>query len=232
MLAIYISKSYGRDLSLSMHVELVDYHYNLSYRISMHDLIHDLVQSLAEGELSIVNSSTENISENVRHLPVLELCQNGSTMLRKLNKVRTLTARGIIIDESFFHTCLSRLKYLRMLGLFDLSLKGLPSSIGTLKHLRYLDLAGNDEIKKLPNTICKLQSLQSLGLLGCENLENLPRSNLTCLRLLFLTTKQTSFSENGVGCLKSLRFLCIWNCGNLMSLPSDMSYLAALLTPL
>ncbi|VVA36223.1 PREDICTED: disease resistance [Prunus dulcis] len=150
------------------HVELVDYHYNLSYRISMHDLIHDLVQSLAEGELSIVNSSTENISENVRHLPVLELCPNGSTMLRKLNKVRTLTARGIIIDESFFHTCLSRFKYLRMLGLFDLSLKGLPSSIGTLKHLRYLDLAGNDEIKKLPNTICKLQSLQSLGLLGCE----------------------------------------------------------------
>lgn len=218
--------------SFFQHVELVDYHYNLSYRFPMHDLIHDLVQSLAEGELSIVNSSTENISENVSHLPVLELCQNGSTMLRKLNKVRTLTARGIIIDESFLHTCLSRFQYLRMLGLFDLSLKGLPSSIGTLKHLRYLDLAGNDEIKKLPNTICKLQSLQSLGLLGCENLENLPRdtSNLTCLRLLFLTTKQTSFSENGVRCLKSLRFLCIWNCGNLMSLPSDMSYLAALRT--
>ncbi|XP_021803429.1 putative disease resistance protein RGA4 [Prunus avium] len=121
-------------------------------------------------------------------------------------------------------------KYLRVVELDRCSLQVLPSSIGSLKHLRYLNLSINEEITKVPNAICRLQSLQTLYLDGCENLEELPRdiSELISLRTLDLTTKQTNFPENGVGCLKSLRFLGIFECSNLNSLPRETSYLASL----
>ncbi|KAB2608213.1 disease resistance protein RGA2-like [Pyrus ussuriensis x Pyrus communis] len=78
----------------------------------------------------------------------------------------------------------------------------------------------------------RLLNLQSLNLFGCVNLEEFPRDmrNLISLRWLELTTKQSSFPENGVGSLTSLRFLSIWECSNLMCLPRDTSYLASLRT--
>uniref|UniRef100_A0A2N9I7I2 Uncharacterized protein n=1 Tax=Fagus sylvatica TaxID=28930 RepID=A0A2N9I7I2_FAGSY len=66
-------------------------------------------------------------------------------------------------------------KHLRRLDLRFSTLEALPSSIGTLKHLRYLNLAGNTHIKKLPNSICDLQNLESLILFGYDELEELPR---------------------------------------------------------
>ncbi|CAL2272380.1 unnamed protein product [Prunus armeniaca] len=205
--------------------------WTMFYKFDMHDLIHDLVQSVAQGECFTVKSTnTKDISENIRHLTVLEAGQNVSTTLQKLNKVRTITAEETKIDESFMCTCFSRLKYLRVVGLPTCSLQVLPSSIGSLKHLRYLDLTSNKAITKLPNAICRLQSLQTLYLADCENLEELPRdiSKLISLITLELTTKQTSFPKNGVGCLKSLRCLAISGCSNLTSLPHETSYLASL----
>ncbi|ONH95306.1 hypothetical protein PRUPE_7G062600 [Prunus persica] len=206
---------------------------NIYCRFDMHDLIHDLVQSIAQGECFTVKSAnTKDISENVRHLTVLEAGHNVSTTLQKLNKVRTLISAQTKIDESFMRTCFSGFKYLRVLQLPTCSLQVLPSSIGSLKHLRYLGISFNEAITKLPSAICKLQSLQTLRFLGCDNLEELPRdiSKLLSLTSLELTTKQTSFPKNGVGCLKSLRFLGIVKCSNLTSLPRETSYLASLQT--
>ncbi|CAL9025751.1 unnamed protein product [Prunus brigantina] len=220
-----IGELYFKDLwARSFFQNVVDYH--VLYEFDMHDLIHDLVQSVAQGECFTVKSAnTKDISENIRHLTFLEADQNVSTTLQKLNKVRTVAANIIDIDESFLHTCFSRFKYL-------CSLQVLPSSIGSLKHLRYLDLSYNEAITKLPDAICKLQSLQTLNLIGCVNLEELPRdiSKLISLTSLWLMTKQTSFTENGAGCLKSLRFLYITKCSNLTSLPCETSYLASLRT--
>ncbi|KAB2608232.1 disease resistance protein RGA2-like [Pyrus ussuriensis x Pyrus communis] len=204
------------------------------YQFDMHDLIHDLVQSVAQGEsLTVDSAGTKGVSENVRHLTFLEDGQNVSTTLQKLNKVRTLSVHSCEnIDQSFLSTCISRFKYLRCLGLVNASWELLPSSIGSLKHLRSLILAGNEKITALPNSICKLQSLQTLVLSGCVNLEELPRDmrKLISLRSLVITTKQSSFPENGVGCLTSLRFLVIMECSNLTCLPRDMSYLTSLRT--
>ncbi|KAB2604323.1 disease resistance protein RGA1 [Pyrus ussuriensis x Pyrus communis] len=74
--------------------------------------------------------------------------------------------------------------------------------------------------------------LQSLNFYKCVNLEELPRNmrKLISLRWLELTTKQSSFPENGVGCLTSLRYLSIWKCSNLTCLPRDTSFLASLHT--
>ncbi|KAM1321273.1 hypothetical protein ACFX2F_014368 [Malus domestica] len=174
----------------------------------MHHLTHDLVQSFAQGERLIVESAgTKGVSENVRHLTFLEIGQNVSTTLQKLNKVRTIAVESCInTDESFLRTCISRFKYQRWLRIVNASLELLPSSIGSLKHLRSLNLTKIERITELPNSICKLQSLQTLILARCMNLEELPRdmSKLISLRYLALTTKQSSFPQNRVGCLTSL----------------------------
>ncbi|CAN6576059.1 unnamed protein product [Malus baccata var. baccata] len=207
--------------------------FRLLCKFDMHDLIHDLARSVAQDECFAVDfEGTKEISENVRHLSVCRPAQNVPSILDKRNRLRSITLLDIDINESFLQTCFSRFKYLRMLVLFDSTFEAFPSSIVSLKHMRYLDLTGNERITKLPDAVCKLQSLEILSVLGCVNLEELPRdiSKLISLRWLEVTTKQTSFPDNGVGCMKSLRYLFITDCGNLTSLPRDMSYLAALHT--
>lgn len=213
--------------------EKVRCYFDISYKFDMHDLIHDLVQSVAQEECSTVDyAGTKAISENVRHLSFSEFGQNVSRTLRKFNKVRIISGDKIVIEASLLHSCFSRFKYLSVLKLYKIALEVLPRSIGRLKHLRYLGLTGNEAINKLPNEICKLQSLQTLFLGHCKNLEELPReiNNLISLRSLVLTTKQTSFQKNRLGCLKSLRYLFIVECSNLTSFLREMSYLIALRT--
>ncbi|KAB2630431.1 disease resistance protein RGA3 [Pyrus ussuriensis x Pyrus communis] len=202
-------------------------------KFRMHDLIHDLVRSVTQDECFTVDfEGTKGISESVRHWSFWEPAENVLSILHKQNRLRSITAKGIDINESFLQTCFSRFKYLRMLVLFDTTFEDFPSSIVSLKHMRLLDLSGNERITKLPNSVCKLQSLEILCVDGCVNLEELPRdiSKLISLGVLYITTKQASFLENGVGCMKSLRYLYIRDCGNLTSLPRDTSYLAALHT--
>ncbi|XP_062006430.1 disease resistance protein RGA2-like [Rosa rugosa] len=231
-----VGEQYFKELwarSFFENVETVEDEFDLYYKFSMHDLIYDLVQSIGQDEWSVVDSSTKDIVENVRHLSFLEFDNilMVPTILQKLKKVRSITTvKEVTIDESFLDTCFSKFKYLRVLRFVELSLE-LPSSIGALKHLRYLYLE-EGEMTKLPNAICKLQSLQILFFSKCENIEELPRDmgNLISLRLLMMTTKEACFQDNGVGCLKSLRLLAIVNCGNLISLPREMNYLSALRT--
>ncbi|PRQ44726.1 putative P-loop containing nucleoside triphosphate hydrolase, leucine-rich repeat domain, L [Rosa chinensis] len=204
-----VGEQYFKELwarSFFENVKIVEDNYDIHYEFSMHDLIYDLVRSIGQDEWSVVDSGTKGIVENVRHLSFFEFDNKlmVSTMLQKLKKVRSIyTIEKAPIDESFLDTCFSKFKYLRVLR-FDglpLNLKELPSSIGTLKHLRYMYLE-TGEMTKLPNAICKLQSLQALTFGVCENIQELPRdmSNLISLRLLSMTTKEACFQDNGLSC--------------------------------
>ena len=121
---------------------------------------------------------------------------------------------GININESLVETCILRFKHLHLLNLRYSKLDTLSSSIGTLKHLRYLNLRGNRKIKKLPNSICDLQNLETLILWDCEDLEELPRDirKMVSIRYFGITTRQTHLPSKGIECMCSLQHLSFYRC--------------------
>uniref|UniRef100_A0A199UBN9 Disease resistance protein RGA3 n=1 Tax=Manihot esculenta TaxID=3983 RepID=A0A199UBN9_MANES len=206
-------------------------------KCKMHDLIHDLALSITQNECSMFLDSTQQIAKSVRHVsfPHPEsLPKDVPKSLQNLECMRTICfineRRERISSEMFIKTCCSRFQYLRVLDLSYSSFEELPASIGNLKHLKYLSLWRHFNIKRLPNSICKLQSLQTLLLCRCWNLQELPKDirSMINLRFLWITTEQKYFPTGGIGCLKSLRFLFITECGNLEYLFEDMQGLKKL----
>lgn len=223
------------------------------YTFKMHDLIHDLAILVAQEECSVVELGNKNIAGTIRYLSFLEMGQGVPNYLDKLTKVRTIMPTGVQpLPMSLVEVCISRFNYLRLLDLSDSSIEVLPSSIGTLKHLRYLNLSYNINIKKLPNSICKLHNLQTLLLHGCSRLERLSKGtgNMISLRYLAVTSKYLCLLENesfkslrslslfsclkvkvlfqGMdGCLTNLRTLVICDCPSLTSLPFNIKHLTA-----
>ncbi|KAM3683777.1 hypothetical protein ACJW31_12G174300 [Castanea mollissima] len=209
--------------------DYIDLGYMREFKI--YDLAHDLALSLAQSECLIINCQIQNISKKVWHLSYTDNTWQNENVLKCLQKSKSLrtilsVVEGVGPTKSFVDSCVSKFRYLRVLDLSDSSFKVLPSSIGTMKHLRLLDLSSNCRIHKLPNSICKLQNLEVLNLSGCEKLEELPKDirYLIRLRNFFVTTKQKSLS----GCPNSLRFLALSNCGNLESLVETMQVCTSL----
>ncbi|KAL5543329.1 hypothetical protein UlMin_007113 [Ulmus minor] len=88
--------------------------------------------------------------------------------------------------ESVSDVLISNFASLRALELHDFGIQSLPDNIDRLKHLRYLDVSRNPDIKLLPNSITKLLNLQTLKLSSCFGLRELPKDmkNLIHLRHL------------------------------------------------
>ncbi|KAJ6435173.1 hypothetical protein OIU84_000402 [Salix udensis] len=110
----------------------------------------------------------------------------------------------------------------------DLELKAFPERVGALKHLRYLNFAGNAKMKRLQKSIFKLQSLQAMVI--SVGLEELPKDvrYMISLGFLFLVTKQKRLPEGGIGCLECIQTLVISYCENLENLCEDMQGLKSL----
>ncbi|XP_048127771.1 putative disease resistance protein RGA3 [Rhodamnia argentea] len=203
--------------------------------LRMHDLIHELAVSVAQTETANKKVRAQDISLTTRHVsfpdPSLLPKDEVSRCLGKLSRVRTifLSEKGSS-GEFFLERCISRFQRLRVLWLQNSSFDQLPSSIGGLKHLRYLSLSCNFNIKKLPKSVCELRNLQCLDLIGCTKLDELPADmkNMISLRVLWITTKQQRLPESGIGCLTSLRWLFIGCCENLEALFDDIQSLTSL----
>ncbi|KAM7460277.1 hypothetical protein LguiA_026360 [Lonicera macranthoides] len=204
--------------------------------IRMHDLVHDLALSVAGKEVSHVNYDTRNIFRGTRHLQFSAVRLEGKEFphfLLKLNKVRSFSFQFEVgpISKTFLDTLIKTFSCLRVLDLCGSKFEELSSSVGTLKHLRFLSLLDNNIIKALPNTICNLVNLQTLMLRGCAMLHDLPRDfgNLSSLIYLDLTSKMTSFPEKGhAEGLRSLQSLFFASCCDLESLMGGMKNLTAL----
>ncbi|XVF41676.1 hypothetical protein PTKIN_Ptkin01aG0299100 [Pterospermum kingtungense] len=180
----------------------------------------DLEDIVAKNECCIINSCNKKIPQGVRHLCLDKVNFVEENICRSfldspnLSQMRTLVFRGPS-SECFIEKCVARCQKLRVLDLRGANFHVVPRKIASLKHLRYLDLEGNSNIKKLLKSIGKLQSLQTLVI--DEELEELPRDMryLINLRMLVMSTRHRVLREKGLEHLQSLRYLIIGGCVNL-----------------
>ncbi|WMV43262.1 hypothetical protein MTR67_036647 [Solanum verrucosum] len=97
----------------------------------MHDLIHDLARFVFSARAS---------SSNIREINVKIYSHMMSIGFAK-------------VESSYSHLLVENFVSLRVLNLSNLELNQLPSSIGDLVHLRYLDLSDNFRICSLPKQL-------------------------------------------------------------------------------
>ena len=216
-----VANQYLKELhSRSFLQDFQNFHTFDTFRL--HDLVHDLALFVANDECLHVNSNTQSIPDNVRHLSFAESRLFGNLVIKKSVAVRTVLFPNGAEDangEALLNTCLSKFKCLRALSLRGAIFETLPRTIAKLKHLRYLDIGENLKIKRLPESICKLQSLQVLNLSGCMELEALPKGlrKLISLRHLEFSVKQSVLPVNEIASLGSLETLGVNSCYNVES---------------
>ncbi|KAM3704563.1 hypothetical protein ACJW31_03G014800 [Castanea mollissima] len=183
----------------------------------MHDLMNDLAK-WAAGDLCYRLEDQlggSKISTKVRHFSYIL----SSNYIKKFDDFpKDMHLRTFLLLSSRFIgnltnsdaiSLLPQLRCLRVLSLSRYESFELPSSIGDLKHLRYLNLS-YAKITCLPESTSSLCNLQTLILKDCSNLTKLPEKieNLVNLRHLDITNANSIIEMPvGIAKLKSLRTL-------------------------
>ncbi|KAG5539279.1 hypothetical protein RHGRI_019741 [Rhododendron griersonianum] len=175
-------------------------------RFVMHDLINDLAQFVARRicfrmEEKLENNEGHTIITKARHSSYVRGYQDGIQKFEIFQKAKNLRSflpfglrdRGTNQSTSYLTShvplqLLPRLRRLRVLSLRRYRICELSSSIGYLKHVRFLDLTCA-LIATLPESVSTLYNLQTLILIDCRNLSKLPTnmSNPINLRHLDVT---------------------------------------------
>nr|XP_048329635.1 putative disease resistance RPP13-like protein 1 isoform X4 [Ziziphus jujuba var. spinosa] len=153
----------------------------------MHDLVNDLA-SFVSGEfcLRMDDGSLKGITKKTRHLSCLT---SKSHDVKKLEEYLSEN-KSLLLSECR-------------------RLYRLSSSIGNLKHLRYLNLAMCSEIKEIPDSLCDLHDLHTLILTNCNSLSRLPTDMSRLVNLHYLYFFGTAVREMPpqMGKLKHLQCL-------------------------
>ncbi|XP_058079905.1 putative disease resistance RPP13-like protein 1 [Magnolia sinica] len=178
---------------------------------TIHDLCHDLAQFIAKNEYCIFeNGMSDSSSATARHSSFIVNWETSEipAPLCNAKKLRTLLQIGESKIDSIPDHLFQCARSLRALYLHT-RIKELPSSIGLLKHLRYLDMSYSDVVE-LPESVTCLHNLQTLKLNCCSELQRLPSgmSAMVHLRHLeFNHTRSLKYLPKGLGRISSLRTL-------------------------
>jgi len=146
----------------------------------IHDLMHDMAQLVSKEDCFIVKNASdiEMVPQNVRHLSILRSCDvklSNLLSLCKHKKLRILLCNKSLASETLYPVMnywFSGFQYLRVI--FCASTKGLPESIGNLKHLRYLEIPRGCHFDRFPSSFCSLYNLQIFYARKCKFV-SLPR---------------------------------------------------------
>ncbi|KAL7166647.1 hypothetical protein ACSBR2_037333 [Camellia fascicularis] len=214
---------------ISFFQEVKNYKADICFE--MHDLVHDLAQSIMKDECEMIefNSSSNISNEKVRHVTlVVGPGDNFNKTFHKVESLRTLRLqcpRTFSLEDDKFLCDFRKFGSLRAFDAAARGMKELPSSIGNLKHLRYLNLYYS-LINQLPDSICSLLNLQTLILDHCEDLERLPQNMmyLRSLRHLYLLDCPLIEMPQKIGQLTNLKTLTEFVVGK----STDCSLLAEL----
>ncbi|XP_062173606.1 putative disease resistance protein RGA3 [Alnus glutinosa] len=127
----------------------------------IHDLIHDLAISVAGSLITTLDDNETNIDEKTRQVSVACHISSSSsqvlTLWYKATRMRTFLHLGVYFEANIdCDATFSSSKFLRVLDLHEIQTLQNLSSIGKLKHLRYIDFSGNYKIEKLPDSITRL----------------------------------------------------------------------------
>ncbi|GKV38002.1 hypothetical protein SLEP1_g45960 [Rubroshorea leprosula] len=179
----------------------------------MHDLIHDLATSNSKSETLILKAGSESNIAHVRHLNLVDAEEMvPANFVEVAGKLHSLFLKGDILGKMP-----DRFKRLRILSfekgsLWRINIEQLPTWIGKMKHLRYLDIS-NTNIKELPQFIMELYSLQTLRFMYCSWIVKQPEGveNLVSLRHIYFSKK--SCMPLRIGRLKDLQTLQLFVVG-------------------
>ncbi|KAJ0972983.1 hypothetical protein J5N97_020942 [Dioscorea zingiberensis] len=180
----------------------------------IHDLMHDLAlcivgdEIITGGESFGLGQSVEsiNIPKRTRHL----LWPSPSSV--KFSNCQSIRTFAMTNKVSY-----GEIKWRTLRALSVKSSSAQLASRGNWQLLRYLDLSGSHNLKKLPETICMLVNLQILKLDNCSSLIELPKRMryMSSLRHLHLERCYTLRSmPPGLGQLKCLKTLTMYIVGS------------------
>jgi Leucine-rich repeat (LRR) protein len=116
---------------------------------------------------------------------------------------------------------------IRYLYLNGTAIEELPSSIGGLRELIYLDLVGCNRLKNLPSAVSKLVCLEKLDLSGCSNITEFPKVS-NKIKDLYLNGTAIREIPSSIECLFELAELHLRNCKQFEILPSSICRLRKL----
>ncbi|PSS24448.1 Disease resistance RPP13-like protein [Actinidia chinensis var. chinensis] len=184
----------------------------------MHDLVHDLAQ-VVSGQfiVRLDQEKLHDISTKVRHISYV---QDDYGELKKIQAIenakqsrsflswKTPRFTHVISSNRVLDDILQALRCSRVLSLSCFNIVELPTSIGNLIHLRYLDLS-RTKIKQLPEIVCTLYNLQTLLLTNCSSLTTLQEDigKLVCLRYLDISGTNLTKMPMQMGRLGGLQHL-------------------------
>ncbi|CAH1440659.1 unnamed protein product [Lactuca virosa] len=200
---------------------------------TMHDLINDLATSVAgefsfrlDGEVDV--SYTNETFDKFRHFSLVDPSSRSYRKVNELHRAKRL--RTFLLTSAGFENngfldkvlleLLPELHFLRVLSVMgltpvdyiwqgSLSIRKIPESIGSLKHLRYLNFSFT-RITCLPEQVSDLYNLQTLLVHNCYQLSSLPKSFAKLINLRHLDVSKTPYLKKtplGIGGLTSLQTL-------------------------